>query len=484
MLSHLPPLPIIIDYDGREPLSAKDEEGVLLALQKHDRIRRIHLCASTGTTLDKLFAVLNGSLPLLDNLGLCIEPSNADENESVSNELELPRLPQSFQAPHLDHLDLSGVGNLTEVGLPLLATLFNLVSLTLAMTPASRYLSLNYLTLCLSLMPQLKHLDLVFEFCVLSDDIARKPINNPPNVRQIPLSNLTGFFFHGDSSYLEALAARITVPHITTFNATFLDEPSSTLPHLSGLLTTAAGLRFPTALIKFSSPRLRDPMVTIWMANSEQTLGHQQLFPPFRIGFPSSSLYAQVTSAGKMCTALTPMLSEVGILHLYFNETRSWSLHDRPIDNARWYALLRPFREVKKLHVDGQLWGLSRALSPDDSGPSMEILPELRKILRWDGARFSGAFDGFIAARRDAGQHIVKRWRTLYSDGEGREGEDGRQEDNEGRFTLGFADERGEDEESSSSTYTGSDLDFGTDHEPGILTEIDSDSDSDSESMR
>ena len=111
-------------------------------------------------------------------------------------------------------------------------------------------------------MPQLKLLDLTFEFYIVSNDIAGKPIN-PPNVGQVPLSNLTGFFFHGDSSYLEALAARITVPHITTFNATFLNEPSSTLPRPSDLLTTTAGLRFPMALIKFSSTPIDDPMVII-----------------------------------------------------------------------------------------------------------------------------------------------------------------------------------------------------------------------------
>jgi hypothetical protein len=120
---------------------------------------------------------------------------------------------------------------------------------------------------------------------------------------------------------------------------------------------------------------------------------------------------------------------------------------------------------VKKLHVDGQLWGLSCALSPDDSRPSMEILPELCKILWWDGVHFLGAFDGFIATQQDAGQHIVKCWHAsvLYSNGEGSKGEkdkdesseeeDEEQEDNEGGVMLGFADERGEDKESSSNMY-------------------------------
>jgi hypothetical protein len=97
MLSHPPPLPLIICYDdGRGPLSPQDEEGALLALQKHDRICRIHLWASTSATLHRFFAVMNGPFPLLENLGLRIEHSDADEDESEGDKPELPRLPQSF----------------------------------------------------------------------------------------------------------------------------------------------------------------------------------------------------------------------------------------------------------------------------------------------------------------------------------------------------------------------------------------------------
>jgi hypothetical protein len=148
---------------------------------------------------------------------------------------------------------------------------------------------------------------------------------------------------------------------------------------------------------------------------------------------------------------------------------------------------------MKKLQIDATLWDLSRALSPDDNGPSMEILPELRKILRPDGPRFWATFDEFIAARRNAGQHIVKRWRDpvpcLDSEGEEDEDEsesdeqdDDEQEDSEGEVELWFEDERGEVVESSYNADSKSDIDYGIDDDPGILTEIDSDSDFDSES--
>jgi hypothetical protein len=171
---------------------------------------------------------------------------------------------------------------------------------------------------------------------------------------------------------------------------------------------------------------------------------------------------------------------------------------DCHIENTMWHDLLEPFCKVKKLRVDAKLWDLSRALSPNDDGPSMKILPELRKILRSDGPRFGATFDEFIAARRDAGQHIVKRRRVPvpYSGDEGSEGDEDEDEDEsesggeedeeweaiEGAVTLGFEDERGEAEEGRFNTDTESDIDYGTGDDPGILTEIDSDSDFDSES--
>ena len=149
---------------------------------------------------------------------------------------------------------------------------------------------------------------------------------------------------------------------------------------------------------------------------------------------------------------------------------------------------------MERLQVDAKLWDLSLALSPNDNGPSMEILPQLRKILRSDGARFRDAFDGFVAARRDAGQHIVKRRRVpiLYPDSDASEGEedadesdgeeDEKPENNEGEVELGVEDEREETEEGSSNTKTVSDIDPRTEDDPGSSTEIDSDSDFDSES--
>jgi len=161
MLSHSPPFPLTVDYDGQQPLSEKDEEGALLALQKHDCIRHIQLCAST-TALDKLFAAMNGPFLLLDDLGILLNSQTPMRIESEGNKPDCPRLPQSFHTPHLRQLDLSRVGDVTKVGLPLLTFLTSLVYLAFVDIPAS-----SYLASCFSLMPQLEYIGLVFEFYIL-----------------------------------------------------------------------------------------------------------------------------------------------------------------------------------------------------------------------------------------------------------------------------------------------------------------------------
>jgi hypothetical protein len=43
MLAHPPPLPLIIDHVcGDFDVSEEDEEGLLLALKRRDRVRRVH----------------------------------------------------------------------------------------------------------------------------------------------------------------------------------------------------------------------------------------------------------------------------------------------------------------------------------------------------------------------------------------------------------------------------------------------------------
>jgi hypothetical protein len=156
-------------YPGMVPLPTKDEERVLLALRKNDRVR--DLCLSTSTTsLGRLFAVMNGTFPVLEELALSVL-QDADEDESEDDEIDCLQLPQAFQAPHLRCLELNGVGYVADRGLPLLTSLSGLVIIVLRGIPVSTYLPLETLVSRLPFIPQLEYLEIEFDFSTPSDDI-------------------------------------------------------------------------------------------------------------------------------------------------------------------------------------------------------------------------------------------------------------------------------------------------------------------------
>jgi len=99
MLAHSPLLPLAIDYvDGDCEISPEDEEGILLALQRRCRIRRIRLCIPVSN-LQRVILVIGREFPMLEYLH--IKPL-ADDNQRLI-------LPEMFQAPNLCRIVLRNV---------------------------------------------------------------------------------------------------------------------------------------------------------------------------------------------------------------------------------------------------------------------------------------------------------------------------------------------------------------------------------------
>jgi len=492
MLSHSPPFPLIVYYGGGRRLPARDEQGALLALQKRDRVRSIELCASTSN-LDKILAVMNEPFPKLEDLALSVKHKVWDDPPDP------PQFPSALQAPRLRHLNLNKM--LNEEGLPQLPSLSGLQYLKLTGIIEPTDLPLECLASSLSLMPQLKYLGIGFDSPFFHDDIAREMVD-VQNVKRILLPKLSEIFFSGDSRYLDGLAARISAPSLEKFHVTFLKEPTSTLPHLSGLLSTAENLRCPIASIEFSGTQVDDPKVTIRMCGLEQTIECWPQFACFQIIFWCRPLNIQVASARHICAALTPVLSGVKKLHLYLGGARWQPEREGDIDAATWHGLLRPFCQVEKLQIDPCLiWDLTLALGSNDVARSREILPELCKLTRPDYARFREAFDEFIARRREVGQHIRKCRRPpmpwFGDDCEDEdEDEDGEDEDEDSGGGEDESESDGEEDEERDAedeqeqgdtepeSYTASDPDCWTSDGSGCCTELDSDYDRGVSSLR
>jgi len=441
MLKYSPPLPLFIDY-GKAQMSTKDEEGVLLALQHHhDRVRLINL---HEPALQKLVMVMGKPFPMLEKLRLIsLDPWYCS------------RLPETFTAQRLRHLALIQVGDVSTPGLPLLASITGLVTLSLRGISSPTDLPVNYLVSRLSLMPLLEHL--CIEFDSEPFELQSSPPGNVKNLAALQpqmaqLSKSDGFIFGGRCRYLERLVSCIRAPLLTTFTLSLFTRPSIPLPHLSEFLTAAEELRYPVCSFTFSGPTEENPGVSIVIAGSEEFADQSPEEAPFRIRFPCTRLDTQVACAARISTALAPMLSSVERLHLEYYATR-WHKGLPPvIPREAWFEHLRPFSDVQKLQLDtAMIRKLSFALCPEDGPPAPEgILPKLSKLLRPHHARFEGMLDPFIAARQAAGQPICKRRSAPTSDSESEDDDD----------PWSWLASRLADEEGEGSTEPDSDSDF------------------------
>ena len=398
MLEHSPPLPLFIDY-GKTEMSTKDEEGVLLALQHHHgRVRLINL---REPALQKLVVVMGKPFPMLENLKLIsLDPWYCSQ------------LPETFTAQRLRHLALIQVGDVSAPGLPLLASITGLVTLSLRGISSPTDLPVNYLVSRLSLMSLLELLCLEFD----SEPFVFRS-SSPGNVKNdlaalqtqmAQLSKLDEFIFGGHCRYLEGLVSCVRAPVLTCLTLSFFTRPSIPLPRLSEFLTAAEELRYPACSFTFSGPTEENPGVSIVVAGLEEFSPEDA---PFRIRFPCRRIDTQVACAARVSTALAPMLSSVERLHLEYYATRWHKGLPPPIPHEAWFELLRPFSNVQKLQLEtAMIRKLSFALCPEDGPPAPEgILPKLSKLIRPHHARFEGMLDPFIAARQAAGQPISKR---------------------------------------------------------------------------
>ena len=93
MLSHSLPVPLVVNYGGRQPLSIEDERG------RVDCAPAARLCPfyrSSGIG-PHIRQTLHGPFPMLESLALTAQYDDDDDD----NEHLCPRLPQTFQALNL-----------------------------------------------------------------------------------------------------------------------------------------------------------------------------------------------------------------------------------------------------------------------------------------------------------------------------------------------------------------------------------------------
>jgi hypothetical protein len=153
-LSHLPPLPLVINFSDRtRTLTRKDKDNIHLGLQQHDRLRQVVLQAPS-LSLCVWLRQMNNLFPRLGDLSLS---STTTENTTLV-------LPEALQAPDLCHLSLHGIG--LPKGLSLLSSMTALSTLSLTQIRDSCYFSPGNLVTQLQGLYYLEELSIGFSILI------------------------------------------------------------------------------------------------------------------------------------------------------------------------------------------------------------------------------------------------------------------------------------------------------------------------------
>jgi hypothetical protein len=383
MLLHLPPLPIDIDFRSRNTFETG--AGVLRAIQKRARIRRIVLKVP-APTLEKLIANMNKRFPQLEHLSL-----SSTTRPKEGTKLMIPR---TFLAPKLRHLELPGI--YLPTGLHLLTFTHALVTLKLADIKAPGYFTPDDLVTQLRHIPQLEDVSIDFSTPMPRPN-AEGELSLPP-IALTKLPALRRLDFRGVGAYLESLLPRISAPLLDRCNITLFNQLTFTLPHLSHFTDTTERLRRPIAKIIFNTGA-----VSFVIGSGAQT-GKE----PFSLRINCKPFDWQVHCATQLCGVLEPVLSFAEILTLEVEEQSLPPSWQNDIDGVTWHDLLGPFSNVKKLCIGYPLASkLSTAMESENAKLVLGLLPELQELeVKLGTAHADIAFAALVNARRLANRPV------------------------------------------------------------------------------
>jgi hypothetical protein len=383
-LSHLPSLPLVINYtDKTRAVTRKDEDNIRLGLQQHGRVHQVILQAPS-TSLRMWLELMNKHFPRLGDLSLL----------STTVEEVDPTLPETLQAPDLRRLSLHGIG--LPKGVPLLSSAIALSSLSLTHIGASCYFPPGDLVKQLQGLPHLEELSIGFAIPIPLPSSERELL--PPPIPPVTLPTLRRLIFRGVDTYLENLIAQIKTPLFERLSLTFFFDLSFTLVNLTEFIHRTDGFGYLVARVIFSKD------------GASIDTGH---FEQWDIGSLSlrvncEPLDWQIDSATQVCIALGNVLSVVQELTLDLNVGGVAADWENTLDSLVWHELLLPFVGVKKLRIGSSLtFGLSQALDSVAGALVSELLPELRELeVQPEVNRATKAFAGFVETLESVGRPI------------------------------------------------------------------------------
>jgi hypothetical protein len=309
---------------------------------------------------------------------------------STTDELTALALPETFQAPRLRGLVLQKFDH--PAGSRLLTTAMGLETLALTIVHPSSYFQPNILLQWLSFMPQLEMFTILFLGAVPNSDVDTQLMQT-----NVTLPNLRCFEFQGAGAYVEAVVHRLTAPRLETFRIMFLEHPMFSIPSLLPFMRSSSNLGFDSAKFKFSRHHL---FVRVYL--------HEEAEAYDGLSITVHRMYLnrqpEESSVAQIFRSLNQIFSTME--HLNF-ELEPYTLNDEA-GRTEWRRLLKSFRNVKTLRVDGGLVKeLSRCLRPDDGEHPLELLPKLEELTYSRSGDTGDAFTRFIDARQEAGRPVT-----------------------------------------------------------------------------
>ena len=392
MLAHSPPLPLVIDYPEVDwDITAEDEAGIILALEKRDRVRRIRF-AMPVWNMQKFIMAIDSDQEYSKLESLIMEPSTEDSDNNT-----VLKLPELFQAPNIRHLLLRGFD--IPIRSRLLTNAVGIVTLCLYMDHPVPYLRPDTLHQWISSMPQLETLLINFSFPVPNRNMDGQ-LTHMPHVR---LPKLRRLEFQGISAYMEAVAWRITTPRLEKLDIQFFSQRTFSVPRLLRFVKTTESLRFDCAEVRFSGEEV---YVGFYLRKAN--------IDALSICVDSSHHGWQVSSVAQIFNSPRQIIfPTVEHLTLECVSHRSTSEEHNEVDRIEWRQLLRPFSSVKAVYIDGGLVEeLSHSLRMDDGEDPLKLLPELQRVSYPGSLDTYNRITSFINARKNAGRPVTFDVRT------------------------------------------------------------------------
>ena len=379
-----------MDYFRRDGVTTtEDEEGIHLALEQHDRVRRIRLRMSSSK-LKKLVVAIAKEYPLLEYL--IMHSTKGDESRALT-------LPTTFQAPHLRHVWLRGFA--LPMGSQLLTNAAGIVTLYLYVEQSDAFFQPNTLLRWISFLPQLETLVINLFFTVPNSNVESQ-LMHTPIIPRVTLPNLRFLVLQGVSAYVEAVVRRITTPRLEKLDVWFFKQLTFSVQCLQQFINTAANLRFDSAKFEFC----RDLVYAGVYPREEIEIAQIKMIP-LLLAVRSWHLDWQVSSVAQIFNSISQVLSTVENLTLAQRVHSRSSEEHSEVDRSEWRKLLRSFSNVKTLRVgNGLVKDVSRSLRLENGEDPLELLPELQS-LTYSGIGDTDAFTSFIDARQNAGHPVT-----------------------------------------------------------------------------